>query len=587
MTLKDIKSPADIKDLSSEALKSIASEMRKALITKLSQTGGHVAPNLGVVEATIALHKVFDAPDDKLVFDVSHQSYVHKMLTGRVLSFIDPDHYRDSSGYTDIDERPDYDLFTIGHTSTSLSLAAGLAKQRDLNGDSYNVIAFIGDGSMSGGEAFEGLDTVGEMTSNFIVVFNDNQMSIAENHGGIYKNFAALRSTDGADPCNFFKAFGIDDYRFVADGNDMDALIKVFDEVKDIDHPVVVHISTLKGDGYKPAEDQKEAFHYSAPFDIATGDLKRIPSDDNYFDIFGKHMLELMAADPRVSVITAGTPGAIGFPPDRRHRAGKRFIDVGIAEQTAVAMASGMSKAGGRPVMGVVSTFLQRAYDQLIQDVAINRTAPVLNIFYGGAIGMNDVTHVGWYDIPELINIPGWVYLAPTCKEEYLAMLDWAVGQTDHPVAIRVPGMEVISTGERYPADYNDINTSIITHKGSNIAIIAAGGFYRLGQRTRDLLKEKGVDATLINPRFLSGLDEQTLEMLKKDHRLVVTIEDGILDGGYGEKVARYYGPTPVMVKCYGLPKQFRDRYNAAELLKECHLDPVLIAADIAALLPW
>lgn len=587
MTLRDIKSPADIKDLDINVLKSIAAEMRKALITKLSQTGGHVAPNLGVVEATLALHKVFDAPTDKLVYDVSHQSYVHKMLTGRVQSFIDPAHYRDSSGYTDIEENPEYDLFTVGHTSTSISLATGLAKQRDIAGEHHNVVAFIGDGSMSGGEAFEGLDCVGEMTTNFIVVFNDNQMSIAENHGGIYKNFAALRASDGTDPCNFFKSFGINDYRFVAGGNDLEELIKVFEEVKDIDHPVVVHIATLKGDGYKPAEDHKETFHYSGPFDIATGDPKSVPSDDNYFDIFGKHMLELIEADPRVSVITAGTPGAIGFPPERRHKAGNRFIDVGIAEQTAVAMASGMAKAGGRPVIGVVSTFLQRAYDQLIEDVAINHTAPVLNIFYGGVIGMNDVTHLGWYDIPEVSNIPGWVYLAPTCREEYLSMLDWAVKQNEHPVAVRVPGMEVISTGKFYPADYSDINTSVMTHRGSQVAIIAAGSFYRMGERTRDLLKEKGINATLINPRFLSGLDEQMLDSLKQDHRLVVTIEDGMLDGGYGEKVARFFGPTPVMVKCYGLPKALKDRYNAAGLMKECHLDPNLIAADIAALIPW
>lgn len=590
MNLKDIHSPADIKKLDTAALTDLAAQMRRALITKLSVTGGHVGPNLGVVEATLALHYVFDMPKDKIVFDVSHQSYVHKMLTGRALGFIDPAHYADVSGYTNPRESPEYDLFSLGHTSSSVALAAGLAKQRDLaglTGKDENVICFIGDGSITGGVALEGIDNVATLGSNFILVFNDNQMSIAENHGGVYRDFDALRETNGTDPCNFFKAMGIDDYRYVAYGNDVSALIKAFEGVKGIDHPVVIHIDTQKGEGFAPAEADREAFHYSGPFDVSTGDPASISKEPDYADIFTNHMIELIQAGENVTVLTAGTPGVLGFSPERRAEAGKRFIDVGIAEQCAVGMAAGIAKAGGRPVFGVASTFLQRAFDQLEQDVAVNGLPVVLNIFYGGMTPLTDETHLGWFDISMVANLPGWVYLAPTCREEYIAMLDWAVKQTRYPVAIRVPSRGVVTSGRQYPADYSDIDAYMVERRGTKVAVIAAGDMLPLGAKTCDKLEEKGLKATLVNPRYLSGLDEQFLLELTKDHELVVTIEDGVLSGGWGEKIARFYGPTDMKVKCYGIDKKLRNRYNPADLARELHLDPVEIAADISALISW
>jgi 1-deoxy-D-xylulose-5-phosphate synthase len=582
MNLNELHSPADIKGLSVGELNLLASQLRGALLEKLSHHGGHVGPNLGMVEATIALHYVFNSPIDKIVYDVSHQSYVHKMLTGRIDAFINPDRYNEVSGYSEPSES-EHDHFIIGHTSTSVSLAGGLAYGRDLQGGKENIIAVIGDGSLSGGEALEGLDFAGTLKSNLIIIVNDNEMSIAENHGGLYDNLRLLRATHGQAENNLFRTMGLD-YRYVADGNNIAALIEAFREVKNIDHPVVVHIHTEKGKGYAPAENDKEFFHYSEPFDLATGKLVGDAGED-YGDIFAQYMLGRMKSDPKTAVITAGTPGVVGFYPDRRKAAGRQFIDVGIAEQEAVALASGLAKAGARPCFGVVSSFIQRAYDQMSQDVAVNNTPVVLSIFYATILGMNDVTHLGWYDISLISNIPGWVYLAPTCKEEYLAMLDWAMEQTDHPVAVRVPGCQVTTSGKSFPTDYSDINKFAVEHRGKDVAIIAAGNFFGMGESLAELLKADGIDATLINPRFLSGIDEQLLESLKSDHKLVVTIEDGILAGGFGEKVARFYGDTAMAVKCYGAPKAFADRYDYSQILTECRLVPTLMHADILQLL--
>jgi 1-deoxy-D-xylulose-5-phosphate synthase len=582
MNLNELHSPADIKNLSVSQLNVLASQLREALLEKLSHHGGHVGPNLGMVEATIALHFVFNSPTDKIVYDVSHQSYVHKMLTGRIDAFINPDRYDEVSGYSEPGES-EHDHFIIGHTSTSVSLAGGLAYGRDLKGGKENVIAVIGDGSLSGGEALEGLDFAGTMHSNLIIIVNDNEMSIAENHGGLYDNLQLLRETNGKAENNLFRAMGLD-YRYVAEGNNIEALIKAFNEVKDINHPVVVHISTEKGKGYAPAETNKEQYHYSGPFDLATGNAIGDGSED-YGDIFAQHMLSRMKADSKTTVITAGTPGVVGFYPDRRKAAGRQFIDVGIAEQEAVALASGLAKAGARPCFGVVSSFIQRAYDQMAQDVAVNGSPVVLSIFYATILGMNDVTHLGWYDIALISNIPGWIYLAPTCKEEYLAMLDWAMSQTTHPVAVRVPGCQVVKSGKNFPTDYSDINKFAVEHRGNDVAIIAAGNFFGMGESLAEQLKAEGIDATLINPRFLSGIDETLLNSLKADHKLVVTIEDGMLDGGFGEKVARYYGDSNVAVKCYGATKQFADRYDYTQLLTEFRLVPELMKQDITDLL--
>lgn len=583
MKLSDIHSPADIKGLSIDQLKEVTAEIREALLLKLSRHGGHIGPNLGFVEATVALHYVFDAPYDKIVFDVSHQSYVHKMLTGRMKAFVDPDEYDSVSGYTCPSESP-YDIFEIGHTSTSVSLAGGMAKARDLIGGKENVVAVIGDGSLSGGEAFEGLDSAATLGSNFIVVVNDNDMSIAENHGGLYDNLRELRESDGNAPCNYFKALGFD-YRYVAYGNDLESLIAAFKAVKDCDHPVVVHISTQKGKGFAPAETYRERFHYGAPFDIATGDPINFDSSIDYGDVTAMHLLEMMKKDKSVVAITAGTPGVIGFTPERRRQAGKQFVDVGIAEQDAVAMSSGIARNGGKPFFGVVSSFLQRAYDQLSQDVSINHTSPVICIFYGTLYGMNDVTHLGWFDIAMVSNIPGIVYLAPTCKEEYLSMLDWAMEQNQYPVALRVPGTRVVESGKAFPSDYSELNKYVIDKKGSRVAIIAAGSFYPLGERTVVELSKSGIDATLVNPRYLSGIDGDTLSALQSDHELVITLEDGILDGGFGEKIARFYGLSDMKVKCYGLKKEFADRYDYVLMAKENRLEPELIAEDVLGIL--
>jgi 1-deoxy-D-xylulose-5-phosphate synthase len=583
IALNQLHSPEDLKGLSLDELTALSAQLRQALLQKLSAHGGHIGPNLGMVEATVALHYVFNSPTDKLVFDVSHQSYVHKMITGRIEAFTDPAKYDEVSGYSEPGES-EHDHFIIGHTSTSVSLAGGMAVGRDMTGGHENVVAIIGDGSLSGGEALEGLDFAGTLHSNFIIVVNDNDMSIAENHGGLYDNLRMLRQTEGRAENNLFRAMGLD-YRFVKDGNDMAQLVAAFQEVKDTDHPVVVHICTLKGKGYEPAETHKEEFHWGMPFDLKTGKPLQSFDGEAYDDIFATHMMEMAKQRPEVAVITAGTPGVLAFGPERRQVMGRQFIDVGIAEQEAVALASGMAKRGARPCFGVVSSFIQRAYDQLSQDVAVNGTPVVLNIFYGSVLGMNDVTHLGWFDIALIANIPGWVFLAPTTKEEYLAMLDWAMTQTDHPVAVRMPGGPVVSTGKPVKADFSQLNRYEVAKRGSQVAILAAGTFFGLGEATVEVLKARGIEATLINPRFLSGVDKELLDSLKADHKVVMTLEDGALDGGFGEKVARYLGDSSVKVKCYGLEKKFADRYDYGELLKACRLDAQLLAEDALEML--
>ena len=535
-----------------------------------------------MVEATIALHYVFDSPTDKIVYDVSHQSYTHKILTGRRAAFMNADEYDEVSGYSEPSES-EHDFFVIGHTSTSVSLASGLAKARDLKGEAGNVIAVIGDGSLSGGEAFEGLNVGAELGTNFIVIVNDNQMSIAENHGGLYRNLQQLRETEGQAPCNYFKAMGYD-YLYVKDGNDVEQLIEAFREVKDKKHPVVVHINTLKGKGYKLAEEQKERFHYSVPFDLETGNLTGEPGEDeDYADLTADYLLQEMKKDPTVVGITAGTPTVFGFTPERRKEAGRQFIDMGIAEEQAVAMASAIAAGGGKPVFGVYSTFIQRAYDQLSQDLCINNNPALILVFWGSLSSMNDVTHLCLFDIPVIGNIPNMVYLAPTCREEYMAMLEWGIRQTEHPVAIRVPANGVVRRNVEPEKDYGKtLNRYEVSHRGEKVAILGLGSFYQLGEAVAARLKEeKGVDATLVNPRYITGVDEALLDDLKRDHTLVITLEDGVLDGGFGEKIARYYGPSDMKVLNYGVKKEFIDRYDVEEQLKKNRLTVPQIVEDI------
>lgn len=583
MIIEKIKSPADVKKLTREEMKEVAVEIRTLLIEKLSRHGGHCGPNLGMVEATIAMHYVFNSPEDKIVFDVSHQSYPHKMLTGRVEAFLKEDRYDDVSGYSEPSES-EHDHFIIGHTSTSVSLAAGLAKGRDLRGEKGNVIAVIGDGSLSGGEALEGLDWAAELDSNFIIVVNDNQMSIAENHGGLYRNLEQLRLSGGSCSNNLFRAMGLD-YIYVEQGNDTDALIAAFQKVKDIDHPIVVHINTLKGKGYELAEKDKERWHWSAPFDIATGELKHPFTAETYDELTTTHLLQRMKQDPTLCAITAGTPGIWNWTPERRREAGRQFIDVGIAEEHAVALASGIAKAGGKPVFGVCSSFIQRAYDQMSQDLCINDNPATILVLWGSLSTMTDVTHLCHFDIPLLANIPNLVYLAPTNREEYLAMLDWSIDYQAHPVAIRVPVGPAVAAGRPVPADYADLNKYEVVRQGKDVAILALGNFFSLGENVCRLLEEQGVHATLINPRYISGVDTELLDRLSADHRLVITLEDGVLDGGFGEKIARYYGASSVKTLCYGARKEFADRYSPKEFLAANRLVDKMIAEDAMSFL--
>ena len=583
MYIEHINGPEDVKKLTVDQMTVMAGEMREALLKRASIHGGHFGPNFGMVEATIALHYVFESPKDKIVYDVSHQTYPHKMLTGRKDAYLYEDHYDDVSGYSNPNES-EHDHFTVGHTSTSVSLACGLAKARDLKGEEGNVIAVIGDGSLSGGEALEGLDFAVELDGNLIIVVNDNDMSIAENHGGLYSNLKLLRETDGQAECNLFKAMGLD-YIYVDHGNDVGDLIEAFQSVKDSKKPVVVHINTLKGKGYAPAEENKEAWHYSGPFDIETGEAlvdETAEPEEDYSDISLNYLLDKMKKDPAVVAITSGTPTVMGFTEDKRQEAGKQFVDVGIAEETAVALASGIAANGGKPVYGVYSTFVQRTYDQIAQDLCINNSPATIVTFWGTVFGMNDVTHLGLYDIPMMANIPNLVYLAPTTKEEYLAMLDWSIEQNEHPVAIKLPGGSVISDGKEITKDFGDLNKYEVTQKGSKVAVIGLGTFYGLCKEVAEELKKvTGTDATVINPYYITGIDADLLEELKKEHDVVITLEDGILDGGFGEKIARFYGDSDMKVLNFGLKKEFLDRYDVAEVLKENHLTKEQITEDI------
>ena len=583
MYIENINGPDDVKKLNIEQMTVLAEEIRHTMLTKASKHGGHFGPNFGMVEATIALHYVFDSPKDKIVYDVSHQSYPHKILTGRKDAFLYEEHYNDVTGYSNPEES-EHDFFAVGHTSTSISLACGLAKARDLKNESGNVIAVIGDGSLSGGEALEGLDFASELKSNLIIVVNDNDMSIAENHGGLYSNLKLLRETNGQAQCNLFKAMNLD-YVYVNNGNDVESLITAFKSVKDSNKPVVVHISTLKGKGYAPAEQHKEEWHYCMPFNIETGKPLYNFEGEDYSSVTRDYLLEKMKKDPKVVAITAATPTVMGFTEDKRKEAGSQFVDVGIAEETAVALASGIAANGGKPIFGAYSTFVQRTFDQISQDLCINNNPATIVLFWGSVFGMNDVTHLGFQDIPMLSNIPNLVYLAPTSKEEYIAMLDWSLEQTDHPVVIKLPGGEMISTGENVTKDFSKLNTFEVTEKGSKVALLGLGTFYKLAQETAELLKKQGITPTVINPQYISGIDEKLLTELKENHSIVITMEDGILDGGFGEKIARFYGTSNVKVLNYGLKKEFLDGYDAAEILKENHLTAEQITADINKLL--
>lgn len=585
MYIENIKSPADLKQLNIEALKVVADETRQAVLNRVSKHGGHVGPNLGFVEATVALHYVFDTPKDKLVFDVSHQSYPHKVLTGRASGFLgNLDEMNAISGYSSPTECPEYDNFEVGHTSTSVSLATGLQKARDIKGTKENIIAVIGDGSLSGGEAFEGLDEASELGTGIIIVVNDNEMSIAEPHGGIYKTLRDLRESNGQCNHNWFKAWGFE-YKYLEEGNDVEKLIEVFRSVKDTNKPTVVHIHTEKGHGFTPAVENKEAWHYGMPFNKEDGSRPERPTTESYEQLLSDWLLKEMKQDKTLIAVTAGTPSAAGFTPEKRKEAGAQHVDVGIAEEQAVAMISGMAKGGLRPVWTVFSTFIQRTYDQIAQDLCINANPAVINVTWGGTASMNDITHICLFDIPMLCSIPGLIYLAPTTCEEYFAMLRWAILQDKKPIAIRIPSNGVHHTTETIDREYAYEAKYKVIQKGEKVAIIAAGSFYQKGENVVRLLAEKRIKATLVNPRYLNEVDRETLDSLKGSHELVVTLEDGSKDGGFGERIAAYYGTSEMKVLVGGIKKDLYDRFDLQQLLSDNHLLDEQIVEDVIDIL--
>lgn len=579
--LDKINTPKDLKTLSRGELVKLCGEIRQQMLLCLSVTGGHVGSNLAVIEVTVALHYVFDSPVDKIIFDVSHQCYTHKLLTGRKAAYTDPAKFSSVSGFTNPAES-EHDIFSIGHTSTAVSLACGMAKGRDVKGECHNVIALVGDGALSGGEALEGLNNAASLGSNIILIINDNDMSIAENHGGLYQNLRLLRETDGKAECNLFRALGFD-YSFVRDGNDFNEIVTALEKAKDTDHPVVIHMCTVKGKGYRFAEINKENWHYIGPFDIDTGNLRQETiSVETYEALTAAYLADKMRIDPAVTAITAGTPKVLGFEENLRNQFPKQFVDVGIAEGHAVAMISGIAKAGGKPVFGVSSSFLQRTYDQLSSDLALNHSPAVILVFFAG-IGGGSQTHMGIFDISLAVNIPNIVYLAPTCKEEYFSMLEWGLNQTEHPVIIRVPGVETVSRDAALLSDYSYPAKYELVEHGTTVAILALGKFFELGKSVRQkLLAEHGIHATLINPRYASAVDKTMLGALPEyGHRLVVTLEDGVIDGGFGEKIARFYGASSMKVLNFGAGKEFVNHVTVEEQYSKYRLTPEKIVADI------
>lgn len=582
MYIEKINGPQDLKMLNISQCCDLAAEIREALLLRSSKIGGHLASNLGIIELTIALHYVFDSPKDKFVFDVSHQCYTHKILTGRKDSFLNQDRYFDVCGYTNPDES-EHDIFRVGHTSTSISLACGLAKARDLLGGKENVIAIIGDGSLSGGEALEGLNFAGsELNSNLIIIFNDNGMSIAPNRGGMYENFKELRETNGTSKSNFFKSLGYD-YRFVKNGNDIESILEVLQSVKDINHPIVIHVCTIKGYGSKFAIQDKEKNHWVRPFDIETGIEKNPFNGERYDRIVRDYLIKKMKSDPKVVTMIAAVPDSIAFDETYRLLADKQFVDVGIAEEHALAMAAGIVKNGGKPIFATMSTFFQRTYDQISQELCINKAPITMLVINASIYATNDVTHIGIFDIAMMANIPNLVYLAPTNKQEYLAMLDWSIEQNEYPVAIRAPRNGVYNASNVVDTDYSNLNKFEVVSKGEKIAIIALGDFFQMGETVEKKIKEKfGLKPTLINPRYISGIDEELLLEIIENHKVVITLEDGILEGGFGAKVALYLAQyDKVRVLNYGFKKEFLDRYNVDTIMIQNRLTPELILEDI------
>lgn len=569
--LNQISSPADLKKLDIKQMQKLAEEIRTLILEKDAAEGGHLGPDLGIVEATIAYHYVFDAPKDKIVWDVSHQTYPHKMLTGRALAWLDPAHYQDVTPYTNPDESP-YDYYAVGHTSTSIALATGMAKARDLMGNHENIMALIGDGSMTGGLAYEGLNNAAIEPHNLVVVVNDNQMSIDDNVGGLVTALKKLRDSNGKTKENPFTAMGFD-YRYVADGNDIESMIKAFEAVKDVDHPILLHINTLKGKGYQPAIDNEEAHHWVMPFDLKTDKTTvPMPEGPTANSVAMDVMKEYIEDGDKIMAINAAIPSVFGLD-EIKEKYPENYHDVGIAEQESVAFAAGMAKEGAIPVLFENSTFLQRAFDQLSHDVAANNL-PVVMMVAGGGMSGTSKTHLGIFDQVMVSNLPNWIYLAPTTLAEEKAMMEWAIKQRKHPVAIKMPTKRV-PEGQEFSHDYSEIKYDI--KPGKDVAILALGDMYSmLGEKVADEL-----GASLVNPVSANILDKDTLDKLANENKVIVTLEDNLLDGGFGEKVASYLGDKDVKILNYGQKRVYTDQVPLKQILKDNRMTVDQIVEDV------
>ena len=631
--LSSIHTPADVHALSAQQLRDLCFEIRTTLLDYGRKHGGHIGSNLGVVELTVALHRVFNSPRDRFIFDVSHQSYVHKMLTGRAEAYLDESRFGEVTGFTNPLES-EHDSFVLGHTGTSISLACGLAKTRDMQrgaaGESTigNVIAIIGDGSLSSAIAFEGLNNAAEQGGNLIIIVNDNEMSIAEDFGGMYGQLAKLRTSNGMAELNLFKAFGLD-YRYVEQGNDVDALVEVLNEVKDIDHPIVVHIHTTKGLGFndeteadngsdgcnqtnpQPHAGQCEANHWQDP-EASLG--KPLDARKYYGEMAMASLERRFSNEPGLVVISPATPGSNGITRDFRERAGAHYVDTGITEEHAAAFAAGIAKAGGRPVLATSATFFQRTFDQLQQELALNHVPATLLIFGAGISGA-DNTHSGTFDMTMFANVPDVTCLAPASGEQMLDMLAWATGPSDHGVvAIRMPGEQILSLERAADmafdplqrAEEHDPAVNIagecpfsryqIVQPGKDVAILGLGNTMPLAAEVTSALAEDdethaAITATLVDALQYSTMDAELLTMLADGHRLVVTLEDGQLEGGWGEKVTAFYAnsnnakASHVRVLNFGASKEFTDRVPLDELNERYGLTAATIVSRIHGIL--
>lgn len=631
--LSSIHTPADVHALSAQQLRDLCLEIRATLLDYGKKHGGHIGSNLGVVELTVALHRVFDSPRDRFIFDVSHQSYVHKMLTGRAEAYLDQSRFDEVTGFTNPLES-EHDSFVLGHTGTSISLACGLAKTRDMQrgaaGESTigNVIAIIGDGSLSSAIAFEGLNNAAEQGGNLIIIVNDNEMSIAEDFGGMYGQLAKLRTSNGMAELNLFKAFGLD-YRYVEQGNDVDALVEVLNEVKDIDHPIVVHIHTTKGLGFndeteayngsdgcnqtnpQPHAGQCEANHWQDP-EASLG--KPLDARKYYGEMAMASLERRFDNEPGLVVISPATPGSNGITRDFRERAGAHYVDTGITEEHAAAFAAGIARAGGRPVLATSATFFQRTFDQLQQELALNHVPATLLIFGAGISGA-DNTHSGTFDMTMFANVPDVTCLAPASGEQMLDMLAWATGPSEHGVvAIRMPGEQILALERAADmafdplqrAEEHDPVVNIagacpfaryqIVQPGRDVAILGLGNTMPLAAEITSALAENdeehaAITATLVDALQYSTMDAELLAMLADGHRLVVTLEDGQLEGGWGEKVTAFYANSSntkasrVRVLNFGAAKEFTDRVPLGELNERYGLTSETIVSRIRGIL--